>query len=99
MNMSSVSATRPSVEFSSGTRPNWTWRRLTSSKTAAIEPTGTCSTAFAKFCDRGEVAVAVFGPQVGDPDGTLKRPRAAHQLAEDDPQRLLRQRPVLAART
>ena len=43
--MSSVSAIRPSVEFSSGTMPNWTWRRLTSSKTAAIEPTGTCSTA------------------------------------------------------
>ena len=42
--MSSVSAIRPSVEFSSGTIPNWTCRRLTSSKTAAIEPTGTCST-------------------------------------------------------
>ena len=42
--MSRVSAIRPSVEFSSGTIPNWTWRRFTSSNTAAIEPTGTCST-------------------------------------------------------
>ena len=46
--------------------------------------------AFAKFCDRGQVAVAVFGPEIGDADGALKGPRAAHQLAEDDPQRFLR---------
>jgi hypothetical protein len=43
--MSRVSVIRPSVEFSSGTMPNWTCRRLTSSKTAVIEPTGTPSTA------------------------------------------------------
>ena len=53
--------------------------------------------AFAKFGDRSEVAVAVLGPKVGDVDRPLQRPRAAHQLAEDDPQRLLRQR-ALAGR-
>ena len=46
----------------------------------------------AKLGDRGEVAVAVLGPEVGDADRPLERPRAAHQLAEDDPQRLRGQR-------
>ena len=48
MNMSSVSATRPSVEFSSGTTPKSTWPRLTSSKTAAMLPTAHESTAWPK---------------------------------------------------
>ena len=45
MNMSSVSETPPSVEFSSGTTPKSTWLRLTSSKTEAMLPTRMNSTA------------------------------------------------------
>src|SRR5206468_2479894 len=46
----------------------------------------------AKFRHGGEVAVAILGPQAGDAKGPLERPRAAHQLAEDQPQGLDRQR-------
>ena len=42
--------------------------------------------------DRGEVAVTILRPQAGHADRPLKGPGAAHQLAEDDPQRLRRQR-------
>ena len=42
----------------------------------------------AKFRHRGQVAVAVLGTQAGDAQGPLERPGAAHQLAEDQPQRL-----------
>ena len=44
----------------------------------------------AELGDRGEVAVAVLRPEAGDPQRPLQRPRAAHQLAEDQPERLRR---------
>ena len=44
MNMSSVSAMRPSVEFSSGTTPKSACLRFTSSNTAAIDPVRMYST-------------------------------------------------------
>ena len=48
MNMSRVSATRPSLEFSTGTTPKSTCPRFTSSNTAAMLPTGINSTACPK---------------------------------------------------
>ena len=81
-NMSSVSATRPSVEFSSGTSPNSTWRRLTSSKTAAIEPTGTWIDGLTKLGHGGQVTVAVLGAKVSDMKRALQRTRAAHRARE-----------------
>ena len=45
-NMSKVSATLPSVEFSTGTTPKSQWPRFTSSKTVAMLPTPTKSTAW-----------------------------------------------------
>ena len=85
MNMSSVSATRPSVEFSSGTTPK--------SRVAAIHLLEDGRDAadrdvldrLAEPLDGGQVAVAVFRPEVGDLEHLLQRPRAAHDLAEDGP--------------
>src|SRR5262249_49112962 len=51
----------------------------------------------AELGDRGEVAVAVLRAQARHTDGPLQRSRAAHQLPEDDPQGLGRQR-ALAGR-
>ena len=48
----------------------------------------------AEFCNRGEVAVAVLGSQTGHAQGALERPRATHQLTEDQPQGLDGQWPL-----
>ena len=46
----------------------------------------------AKFGDGRQMAVAVLGTQAGDAQAALERPRAAHELAEDQPQGLGRER-------
>ncbi len=52
-----------------------------------------------KLGHRSQMAVAVFGAQVSHVDGALQRARAAHQLAENDSQRLRRAAgPWLAAK-
>ena len=48
--LSSVSAIRPSVEFSSGTTPKWEWPAATSSKAAEMLATGTKSTELPNRC-------------------------------------------------
>ena len=44
--------------------------------------------------DRGEVAVAVLRPEAGDPELALEGAGAADQLAEDEAQGLVRERPA-----
>ena len=44
----------------------------------------------AKLGDRGQVAIAVLRPQAGDAERLLERSRPAHQLAEDQSERLRR---------
>ena len=95
MNMSSVSATRPSVEFSTGTTPKSTWPRLTSSNTAAMLPTPHELDRLAEALDGGEVAETVLRPEVGDLEHLLQGPRAAHDLAEDGPDRHVVERPFV----
>ena len=48
----------------------------------------------AELGHRGEVAVAVLRPEAGHPELPLERPRAAHQLAEDQLERLQGQGPL-----
>ena len=53
--------------------------------------------AFAKFRDRRQVAVTVLWSKIRDANCPLKGSRAAHQLAKDNPQGVLRQRSLAGA--
>ena len=83
--MSRVSATRPSVEFSIGTRPKSASPRLTSSKTAAMVPTGHELDRLAEAVHGRQMAVAVERSEVRDPQRPDECPRAARAVPERPP--------------
>ena len=84
--MSSVSAMRPSVEFSSGTTPKSTCLRSLPRTRPRCRRRG-CTRRLAEPLERGEVAVAVLRPEERDLLHLLQRPRPADEFAEDRPER------------
>ena len=98
MNISSVSATRPSVEFSTGTSPKSDCLRWTSSNTAAMLPTGTNSTLWPKRWMAARWLKLYSGPRKTIRGSRTKARQPLCNLPQHGPQTALGQRPVAAGR-